>query len=243
MIMPTQVQNAERTYEIAFSASEEKEGKKPIFITGGTGYIGSRLVEQLLQRKYRVTALVRKGSEHKVPAGADVVTGNPFDARTFAQHVPPKAIYIQLLGVSHPSPKKAKLFNEIDLKSVKASVDAAANAHSSHFIYISVAMSPTSIMKAYQDVRKQGEEYCLSKNLNCTFIRPWYVIGPGHWWPVLLFPFYGIAELIPSLRQKARASALVTISQILNTLIKAVEEMPASRVVYEIRDIRRCGRK
>ena len=241
--MPTQVQNAEEDQVKAFSAFQEETGKRPTFITGGTGYIGSRLVKKLLQRKYHVTALVRKGSEYKVAGGADVVTGNPFDAKTFAQQVPPKAIYIQLLGVPHPSPKKAKLFYEIDLKSVKASIDAAANAGSSHFIYVSVAMSPTSIMKAYQDVRKQGEEYCLSKNLNCTFIRPWYVIGPGHWWPLLLFPFYGIAELVPSLRQKARARALVTISQILSTLLKAVDEMPASRVVYEIRDIRRCGRK
>jgi uncharacterized protein YbjT (DUF2867 family) len=242
MTMPTRLQNAEGANLKVYTASREVT-KRPIFITGGTGYIGSRLIAQLLQRNYHVTALVRKGSEHKVLAGAEVVTGDPFDAKTFAQHIPPKCIYVQLLGVSHPSPKKAKLFAEIDLRSVKASVDAAANAGSSHFIYISVSMSPTNIMKAYQDVRRQGEEYCLSKNLNCTFIRPWYVIGPGHWWPVLLLPFYGVAELIPSLRQKARSKALVTISQLLRTLTKAIEEMPAPRAVYEIGDIRRCGRK
>lgn len=41
-------------------------------------------------------------------------------------------------------------------------------------------MAPSGFMKAYQDVRREGEEYCLNKNLNCTFIRPWYVLGPGH---------------------------------------------------------------
>jgi uncharacterized protein YbjT (DUF2867 family) len=211
-----------------------------IFITGGTGYIGSRLVKKLLEKKYRVIALVRKGSENKIPAGVEVVVGNPFDERTFREEVPHGAIFIQLLGVPHPSPKKATLFKEVDLKSVKASANAAAYAGVSHFIYVSVAMSESSLMKAYQDVRKEGEEYCLNRDLNCTFVRPWYVLGPGHWWPVLLLPLYGISEIVPSLKQKARSKALVTINQMLRTLMKAVEQKPMHRSVFEIKNIRRA---
>jgi len=144
-----------------------------------------------------------------------------------------------LLGVPHPSPKKANLFREIDLKSLRASVDAASRADVSNFIYISVAMTPGNFMKAYQDVRREGENYCLAKNLPYTFIRPWYVLGPGHWWPVLLLPFYGIAELVPSRRTKARSRALVSINQILRTLVKAVEQKPVAHFVFETRDIRR----
>ncbi len=211
-----------------------------IFITGGTGYIGSRLIKKLLQKNYRVIALVRKGSENKIPQGVEVIVGNPFDERTFREDIPHGATFIQLLGIPHPSPKKAAQFREIDLKSVKASANAATYAGVSHFIYISVAMSESSLMKAYQDVRKEGEEYCLNKELNCTFIRPWYVLGPGHWWPILLLPFYGISEIIPSLRQKARSKALVTITQILRTLVKAVEQQPVNRSVFEIKNIRRA---
>jgi len=38
-----------------------------VFITGGTGYMGKRLIKRLLERKYQVKALVRKGSEGKIP--------------------------------------------------------------------------------------------------------------------------------------------------------------------------------
>jgi len=41
--------------------------RNPIFITGGTGYIGKRLINLLLQEGYPVKALVRKGSEKKLP--------------------------------------------------------------------------------------------------------------------------------------------------------------------------------
>jgi uncharacterized protein YbjT (DUF2867 family) len=212
---------------------------KEIFITGATGYMGSRLTKKLLQRGHKVITLVRKGSEHKVPAGAETVVADPFDANSFQQFIPKGSVFIQLLGVSHPSPKKAAQFREIDLRSVKASVDAAANAGVSHFIYVSVAMSPSKIMKAYQDVRKEGEEYCKSKGLNCTFIRPWYVLGPGHWWPVIFYPFYGIAELVPSWRKQARSKALVTIHQMLNTLVSAVETNSEVLKIAEIKNIRK----
>ncbi len=184
---------------------------------------------------------MRKGSEQKVPAAAEIVVADPFDATSFQPFIPKDAVFIQLLGVSHPSPKKAAQFREIDLRSVKASADAAANAGVSHFIYVSVAMSPSKIMKAYQDVRKEGEEYCKSKGLNCTFIRPWYVLRPGHRWPVMLYPFYGIAELVPSWRKQARAKALVTIHQMLTTLVAAVEADPMPFHIAEIKNIRKAS--
>jgi nucleoside-diphosphate-sugar epimerase len=38
-----------------------------IFIAGGSGYLGSRLIPKLLERGHEVTALVRKGSDEKNP--------------------------------------------------------------------------------------------------------------------------------------------------------------------------------
>jgi uncharacterized protein YbjT (DUF2867 family) len=210
-----------------------------VFITGATGYIGKRLVKRLLAKGYKVIALVRKGSEHKVPSGAEILTANPFNASSFQQGIPAGCVFVQLLGVPHPSPVKAQQFKDIDLRSVKASADAAASARVSHFIYLSVAMLPSKLMHAYQEVRKEGEQYCVSKRLNCTFIRPWYVLGPGHWWPIVLLPLYLVAELIPSWREKARALGLVTIKQVLNPLVDVIEADAKPLNVIEIPDILR----
>lgn len=211
---------------------------KTVFITGVTGYIGQRLTKQLLHRGHRVIGLIRKGSEQKLVSGAIAVTANPFDSTTFESSIPKDCVFVQLLGVSHPSPTKAKQFEEVDLKSVMASVDAAVNAGVAHFIYVSVAMAPSKIMASYQQVRKNGEMYCKAKGLKCTFIRPWYVVGPGHYWPVLLLPLYGIAELIPAWRQKARGMALVTIRQMLRSLSAAIEADPQPLRIIEINKIR-----
>ncbi|WP_128546090.1 SDR family oxidoreductase [Larkinella soli] len=211
---------------------------KTVFITGGTGYLGRRLIRGLLSRGHRVCALVRPGSESKVPDGAEVISGNPFDAGDFADRIPFGCVFVQLLGVPHPSPAKAAEFRRIDLVSVQESVKAAGRAGVSHFIYVSVSTEPTRVMKAYQEVRQAGERAALEAGLNSTFLRPWYILGPGHWWPVLLLPLYALAELTPSVRQKARALSPVLLPQMLASLIESVEAAPKPLRILEIPDIR-----
>ena len=66
-----------------------------VFITGGTGYMGSRLIPRLLQRGHQVRALVRKGSENKLPPGCDVVIGDALDQVTFIDKIFPADTFVQ----------------------------------------------------------------------------------------------------------------------------------------------------
>ena len=125
-----------------------------IFVTGGTGYIGQRLIPELIRRGHTVRALVR--SEKKLPAGAIAVRGNALDASTFADQVAPSDTFVQLVGVAHPSPSKAEEFRQIDLVSVRESVSAARGAGVKHFVYLSV-VQPAPIMRDYVAVRAEGE--------------------------------------------------------------------------------------
>ena len=72
---------------------------KSVFITGATGYMGKRLVKALLKDGYRVIALTRNGSEHKLPAGTEIVIANPFDSRTFQDSIPQDSVFVHLNGL------------------------------------------------------------------------------------------------------------------------------------------------
>ena len=50
-----------------------------VFIAGGTGYMGQKLIPRLLERGHAVRALVRPGSERKLPAGSGPVLGDALD--------------------------------------------------------------------------------------------------------------------------------------------------------------------
>src|SRR4029453_4201108 len=167
-----------------------------IFVTGATGYLGRRVVPDLLARGHSVKALARPGSEWRLPAGVEPVIGDALDGSSFAARIPPADTFLQLVGVPHPSPAKAALFRSVDLASAKASAAAAAGAPVSHFLYVSGAPPPPA-MKAYWQARAEAEAFLAQTGLNATVLRPWYVLGPGHRWPYLLLPGYWLAQPPP----------------------------------------------
>jgi uncharacterized protein YbjT (DUF2867 family) len=193
-----------------------------VFVTGASGYMGRCLAPELIRRDHQMTALVRQGSERKAPAGCDVVVGDALDAASYRERVPKGCVFVHLVGVAHPSPTKGAEFRAIDLVSIRAAVDAAKFAEVRHFVYVSVA-HPAPVMKDYIAVRTEGEALIRSAGLNATILRPWYVLGPGHWWPVALKPVYWLMEQLPSSRESARRLGLVTLAQMVNALANAVD--------------------
>ncbi len=211
-----------------------------VFLTGGTGYMGGALIPRLLERGHRVRALARRGSEHKLTARCEVVTGDALDEATYADCVTGADTFVHLVGVAHPSPAKAQQFHSIDLASIRAAVAAASGAGVRHFIYVSVA-HPAPMMKAYIAVRAAGEEMIRKAGLNATILRPWYVLGPGHRWPMVLQPIYKAMELIPSTRDGARRLGLVTLEQMADTLAAAVDRPAGGVRVIEVPMIRNAS--
>ena len=145
-----------------------------VFVAGGTGYMDQRLIPRLIESGAQVCALVRPGSESKVPPGCEIVLGSALDSRSYT--VPHGSTFLHLVGTPHPSPKKAKEFRDVELPSLKASVTAAVAAGSEHFVYVSVA-HPAPIMQAYIEVRMECESIIRASGLNATILRPWYVNG------------------------------------------------------------------
>jgi uncharacterized protein YbjT (DUF2867 family) len=212
---------------------------RDVFITGATGYIGRRLTDVLLARGHRVRALVRPESAGRARFGATTVVGNALDASSFAAAVTAADTLVHLVGTPHPSPSKAAEFQRVDLPSILASVEAARRAGAAHLVYVSVA-HPAPVMHAYIEVRSAGERAIADASLTATILRPWYVLGPGHRWPYLLVPFYAVARLIPSKREGARRLGLVTLPQMVNALVRAVENPPraGSIRIVEVPEIR-----
>lgn len=210
---------------------------RTVFVTGSTGFMGRALIAQLVSRGHNVRALVRAGSEKKAPAGCEIVGGDPLKASTFLDRVAGCDTFVQLLGVTHPNPRKVAEFRDIDLGSALASLEAARKAQVAQFVYVSVAQ-PAPIMQFYIQVRAEAEAAIRASGLNATFIRPWYVLGPGRRWPLILIPMYWLFGKIPATRASARRLGLVTREQMIAALVRAVENPPSGIRIVEVPEIR-----
>lgn len=208
-----------------------------VWISGATGFVGRNLAAALLSRGHEVCALVRAGSESRVPAGCRTVVGDPLDYASYRNGLSEADTLVHLVGVSHPSPAKAALFREVDLRAATAAVDAARDAGIRHLVYVSVA-HPAPVMKEYIAVRSSVEELIRAAGLNATILRPWYVLGPGRRWPLALAPLYWMLGALPATRDSARRLGLVTLAQMIRTMALAVERPPEGIRILEVPEIR-----
>jgi uncharacterized protein YbjT (DUF2867 family) len=195
-----------------------------------------------VQRKHEVKALVRQGSEAKLPSGITPVLADALRMDSYTEQVRGADTFVHLIGVAHPSPAKAKEFREIDLVSAQVAVKAARDAGIRHFVYLSVAQ-PAKMMQAFIAVRSEGERMIRESGIPATFVRPWYVLGPGHRWAYVLLPFYWVCERLLATRKSARRLGLVTISQMLDTLVWAVENPAKGVRILDVPKIRELSKR
>ena len=165
----------------------------------------------------------------RVPAGAASVVSDALVSVTFADALFTTTTRVHLVGTPHPGPSKAAEFEHVALAAIRASVEAAHRAQIAHPVYVSVAQ-PAPVTRAYVDARAKGEVAIVDAQPMATMLRPRYVLGPDHRWPIALKPIYWLAEQPPT-RDAARRMGLVTLAQMVAALAQAVEHPPATGTV------------
>src|SRR5438874_11986633 len=96
-----------------------------ICITGGTGYMGQRLIPLLLARGHRVRVVARASSAGHVHARALPVIGDALNEESVAGALQPDDTLIHLVGTPHRNPAKVRESQAVDLASIRARVIGA----------------------------------------------------------------------------------------------------------------------
>jgi nucleoside-diphosphate-sugar epimerase len=210
---------------------------RSVFITGASGFMGRRLSAELVARGDSVRGLVRCGSEGRLAPGCEGITGDPLDASSYREFVAGCDTLVHLVGVAHPSPAKKEQFRTVDLASARAAISAAVAGGVRHLVYVSVA-HPAPVMREYIAARMEAEEAIHKAGLNATILRPWYVLGPGRRWPLAILPVYWLMAALPATRESARRLGLVSVEQMVGSLVRAVAEPTSGVRVWEVPEIR-----
>ena len=101
-----------------------------IFMTGGTGFVGTTLARELTERGHSVTVLMRKGeSARNLPSGAKALQGDPTVRGAWQEQVPEHEVFINLAGATiftRWTDEKKRIIRESRILTTKHLVEAMA---------------------------------------------------------------------------------------------------------------------
>ncbi|QAR32061.1 NAD-dependent epimerase/dehydratase family protein [Geovibrio thiophilus] len=149
---------------------------KKVFVTGGTGFVGSHVISKLIEKGVHVKALVRNKKTHP---DAEAVQGDILRPETFADALRGVNAVINLVGIIREFPDKGITFENMHYSAAKNAADAAKAAGVSRFIHMSANGTRKNAVSGYHKTKYQAEEYIKNSGLDFTIFRPSLIYGKG----------------------------------------------------------------
>ncbi len=149
-----------------------------VAVFGGTGFVGSYIVDTLVAHDHTPRLLVRQGSEAKVrrPEQCEIVTGDINAPATVAECVQGADAAIYNIGLIRETPSRGLTWEAMHYEGAARAIDAAVKAGVKHFVLMS-ANGVKSEGTGYQTTKYRAEQYLASSGLEWTVFRPSIVFG------------------------------------------------------------------
>jgi nucleoside-diphosphate-sugar epimerase len=144
-------------------------------VTGGTGFVGSRLLDLAIAQGHHVTALTRRPQPER--QGVVWVEGALSDREAVHQLVREADATIHVAGVVN-APDAAG-FAEGNVAGTLAMLAATTAGGGGRFVQVSSLAAREPTLSNYGASKHEGEELVAGSGLDWTIVRPPAVYGPG----------------------------------------------------------------
>ena len=115
--------------------------EKTVLVTGANGFLGAHITRELLQRNYRVRALLRPGSNRQTLAGLDItyVEGDIQQADSIERAAEGCDALIHAAALAQVNPARSPMIWAVNEKGTEAVIQAAHRNRLNRFVYVGTA--------------------------------------------------------------------------------------------------------
>ncbi len=152
-----------------------------VLVTGGTGFVGRHLCEELHERGHDVTALSRSPDDGVLPDGVETVVGDVTAYDSIEAAFEGQDAVVQLVALSplfEPKGGNDRHF-EVHLGGTENCVQAAEAHGVDRFLQMSALGADPEGSTAYIRSKGQAEATVRTSDLDWTIVRPSVVFGEG----------------------------------------------------------------
>ena len=203
-------------------------------VTGGTGFVGRRLIQLAVQRGHEVRALTRRPQEQQ--KNVEWIGGSLEDRDALERLVTASDAIIHVAGVIN-APDAAG-FEAGNVTGTLAMLAAATAAGTQRFIHVSSLAAREPSLSQYGASKARSEDLVRSSGLNWVMVRPPAVYGPGDKETLELFKMAKAGVIL--LPPKGRLS-LIHVDDLAGLLLTLAESRQPKKEVLEPDDGRPGG--
>jgi len=147
-----------------------------IALFGGTGFVGSYIIDELIDSDFSPKVLVRKGSESKLLSDCEIVYGDIADEKSIKETIRDTEAIIYNIGIIRELRSKEITYTKLHYEGVRICVKIAEEMNVNRFILMSAnGVKPNGT--GYQTSKFKAEKELQSSNLNWTIFRPSLIFG------------------------------------------------------------------
>jgi len=150
-----------------------------ILVTGGTGYVGSRLVRKLVEQGKDVRLLVRDpvAARKEFPRGVAFAHGDVTAPETLPAALADVETVIHLVAIIRE--RGSSTFEKVNYRGTVQIVDAEKTAGVRRHLQMSALGALPDPNFPYHDTKYRAEQYVQASGLDWTIFRPSLIFGPG----------------------------------------------------------------
>lgn len=215
-----------------------------VFVTGGSGFVGSAVIEQLRAAGYGVRALVNRRPIDAHDGRVQSIKADLFDPNALAAAMSGCAAVIHLVGIILERPSAGVTFQRMHVEATKSVVDAAKAAGVRRYVHMSALGTRDNAVSQYHRTKYEAEQYLRASDLDWTILRPSMIHGPrgdfmrmeAAWArkrsaPFLFMPYFGRGML--GLGGAGRLQP-VDVRDIARAFVEAIEKPETIRQTYAL---------
>jgi uncharacterized protein YbjT (DUF2867 family) len=208
-----------------------------VLVTGGTGFVGREILQQLHDAGHQIRLLVRQGNS---PAALEMATryqaeireANILDAASLPQVVSGTDAVIHLLGII--SECHTQTFENIHTRATQNIVGATVAAGVRRFIHMSALGTRPNAVSRYHQTKWAAEQAVNQSALDWTIFRPSLIYGPQDHFVNL---FANLAKYSPVLPVIGRGRAVlqpVMVEDVAKCFVGALDKPQSIRHIFDV---------
>lgn len=147
-----------------------------VFVTGGTGFVGTSVLQALVQAGHEPVALVRTPAKLRIN-GVTAVRGDVLEPDSIRTGMAGCDAVIHLVGIIREFPRKGITFGRLHVEATKNVVQAAKELGVSRIVHMSANGTRPNAVSLYHRTKFEAEEHVRASGIPYVIIRPSLIYG------------------------------------------------------------------